>query len=61
MSRIPQLKRNRNETIRKAYAVLAAKMIGTKQLYRHDAILEMLSKKFYLAQSTIERIVSGAD
>lgn len=59
MSRIPELKNERDYRIREKYKELAEKKIGNTQLYRHDAILEMLSKKFYLSTSWIERIVSG--
>ncbi len=64
MSRDPLLKGNRNDDICDAYASLAAKTTKTRynpigvQLYRHEAILQILSKKFYLSPRTIEGIVS---
>ncbi|MCE9538714.1 MAG: hypothetical protein K8R85_05805 [Bacteroidetes bacterium] len=59
MSRIPALKKNRDNEIRSKYYQLEDKEVAGKQLYRHEAILEMLSKKFFLAPATIERIVNG--
>jgi len=59
MSRIPELKHERDKQICEKYAQLTEKKVKDKQLYRHEAILEMLSKKFFLASATIERIVSG--
>jgi hypothetical protein len=59
MSRIPELKHERDKQIRDKYMQLAEKKVKDKQLYRHEAILEMLSHKFFLAAATIERIVSG--
>lgn len=58
MSRIPELKHERDKQIREAYTKIAGKMVGDKQLYRHEAILEMLSKKFYLGAATIGKILS---
>lgn len=59
MSRIPELKNERDQRIREKYKELSEKKIKDVQLYRHEAILEMLSRKFYLSKSWIERIVSG--
>ena len=63
MSRNQTLKDERNQAIRKAYKELASKVVKTKdgkqtELYRHAAILAMLSKKYYLEPDTIERIVN---
>jgi len=61
MSRIPELKKERNEAIKKKYEELAAKQVNGVQLYRHEAICNMLGKKFYLAPLTIQNIVSDND
>lgn len=58
MSRIQSLKNERNNQIREFYEKQAAKKIGNKQLYRHQAILVMASAKFFLAERTIEDILS---
>lgn len=59
MSRIPELKELRDTTIRKRYDVLSSKTINNKQVYRHEAILEMMSKEFFLAPDTIGDIVAA--
>lgn len=62
MSRIPELKKQRNDAIKKKYEELASKQTGTGvQLYRHEAICHILGKKFFLAPLTIQNIVSDND
>ncbi|MCK6649819.1 MAG: hypothetical protein L6Q66_09195 [Bacteroidia bacterium] len=61
MSRIPELKKERNDAIKKKYAELAAKQTNGVQLYRHEAICHILGKKFFLAPLTIQNIVSDND
>jgi len=61
MSRIPELKKERNDAIKKKYAELASKQVNGVQLYRHEAICNMLGKKFFLAPLTIQNIVSDND
>lgn len=59
MSRNYQLMDERDRQIREYYVKMAAKEINNKQLYRHAAILVMASKKFFLTEKYIERILSG--
>jgi len=47
----------RNQKITAEYWKLREKKIDEARLYTHDAILVMLSQKFYLAAATIEKIV----
>lgn len=58
MSKSPELEAKRNQRIKERYEVLSAKKIGTKQMYRNDAILEMLSNEFYLTPHWILKIIS---
>ena len=58
MPKRPDLKQKRNAAIRQHYNTLASKKVAEKQLYRHDAILEMLSSKYFLSAATIDDIVS---
>ncbi len=59
MSRDSELKAKRDERICARYKALADKKIGGKQMYRHEAILEMMKDEFFLTPDTIERIVSN--
>ena len=61
MSRIPELKKERNDAVIAYYKLQADKKIYGKQMYRHEAILAMASKKFFLAESTIQQILGGHD
>lgn len=63
MSRIPELKKQRNDAIKKKYEELASKQVsgGGVQLYRHEAICHILGKKFFLSPLTIQNIVSDND
>lgn len=47
--------KERNERIRQQYSRQHAKG------YRHDAILQRLAERWFLAESTIERIIQGRD
>lgn len=67
MSRDQDLIKMRNTSICKRYKELAAKTVPVKkelvgkvipqQLYRHDAICEMMSTEFWITADWIERIV----
>lgn len=66
MSRIPALKKARNAAIKEAYAKLESETVNgfgahKERKYRRDAILAILSKRFYLAMDTISDIVIAAD
>ncbi len=61
MSRDKILVSMRNEKIKAAYAKLEAEKIGAQQKYRHLAILELLSKQFFLAPGTIQDIICMPD
>ena len=62
MSRKKELKDKRNASIKARHKELSSKRISKDEnstlLYRHVAILEILSQEFYLATETIERIVN---
>lgn len=61
MSRDPQLKRERNNAIKEAYEKLEAETVNGLKIkvkkYRREAILAILSKRFYLAPDTISNIL----
>lgn len=61
MSRWKHLEKQRNQKIKDAYAKLAAEKIGNQQKYRHLAILEILSPRFFLAPQTIENILGKSE
>lgn len=66
MSRNPILKRARNNDIKKAYAKLEAETVtamrGNKvQKYSRQAILAILSRKFYLEPDTLSNILIMPD
>lgn len=61
MSRDPQLKKQRNNDIKDAYEKLEAETVNGLKVkvrkYRREAILAILSKRFYLAPDTISDII----
>lgn len=62
MSRDPHLKTTRNKDVKEAYAKLAGETVAglngkREQKYRHNAILAILSRKFYLAPGTLANIL----
>lgn len=57
MPRSTPLLLKRNDKILDRYKELENKKFGEVKLYRHTAILEMLSKEFYLQPSTIELVL----
>lgn len=66
MSRLPILKNARNKAIKEAYGKLQSETVVSmsgkrEQKYRHTAMLAILSRKFYLAEGTIENIVQLPD
>ena len=65
MSRMPELKNLRNKAIKEAYDKLEAETVvgmkGPVRKYRREAILAILSKRFYLAPDTISNIVLAPD
>lgn len=65
MSRIPELKHSRNKAIKEAYDKLEAETVnglrGKVPKYRREAILAILSTKFYLSPDYISNIVIAFD
>lgn len=61
MSRDPILKHERNNDIKKDYKRLESVEINGVQKYRREAIMHMLSKKYYLSPGTISNIVLSED
>ena len=65
MSRIPELKHRRDKDIKEAYDKLEAETVSGLRnrvaKYRREAILEILSKKFYLSPDYISNIVISFD
>jgi hypothetical protein len=61
MSRRPDLKKSRNDSIKEAFKKLEDEKIHGVQKYRHEAILLILSKRFYLAANTIQKILVEVD
>ncbi|HXU28132.1 MAG TPA: hypothetical protein VN698_12955 [Bacteroidia bacterium] len=66
MSRDKSLLIERNEAIKAKYDELAKKTIKDKkgreiELYRREAILIMLSKRFWLSPVTIDNILSAPE
>ncbi len=64
MSRNTELRNERNTNIIKDYSKLEAEVIDPKaktpvQKYRHEAILAILSQKYYLTPGTVQNIVTG--
>lgn len=62
MSRNPQLKSERNKAIKEAFKKLEAETVnGPKdqkvQKYRREAVLAILSRRFFLAPDTIADII----
>ena len=58
MSRNRKLKELRNKEVVKSYKKLENEKTGKVQTYRHTAILDILSKEFFLSPRTIQDIVS---
>lgn len=60
MSRTKDLLEKRNKAIYESYIKLSqVKDEDGEVLYRHVAVLSMISRKFYLSKRTIEEIVNG--
>ncbi len=66
MSRNPVLKKERNNKIKEAYQKYADEVVlapGGKKVnkYRHEAILVLVGRKFYLEPGTIQNILQMKD
>lgn len=57
MKRREQLLEERNQKLYNRFVQLCKIKVGKIQLYNYAAILEMLSREFFLEPLTIERIV----
>lgn len=57
MSRDRDLRDERDKKIKEEYQKLASKKVGDVELYRHEAMLVILSKKFWLSPVTINNIL----
>ena len=54
-------KKRRNRALREEFNQLASKKVGGVRLYTSDAIIQMLSDKFFLAPGSIRNILYAAD
>lgn len=61
MSRNHELKTTRNDKIKSDYSKLENEKIHGVQKYRHEAILHILSKRYYLTPGTIQNILITTD
>lgn len=47
----------RNKRIKEVYASLSSKRIGKARKFSEEAIIVMISEKFYLSEGTVENIL----
>ncbi|MCT4580820.1 MAG: hypothetical protein N4A35_05325 [Flavobacteriales bacterium] len=59
MARDKKLMKLRDKKIESLYNFWRSKKINGKQMYTHEAILEKIAEKVFLAPKTIDNILSG--